>query len=205
MTRILAINGSYRDDGITDQAVTAIITTLREAGAEVEEIRLRDTPIEFCLNCRECTQSPGEAPGHCVQADAMHTLVEKIETADGYILASPTNFGSVTALFKRFMERLVVYGYWPWGAPFPQFRKAGLAKKPALLVSSSAAPALMGRWLFGTRSQLKQTATTIGAKAVGTLFIGLAAGEPHPVLPERERQRAVKLAQRLLRPPAGSP
>lgn len=25
------------------------------------------------------------------------------------------NFGSVTAIMKRFIERLTVYAYWPWG------------------------------------------------------------------------------------------
>jgi len=60
-----------------------------------------------------------------------------IEAADAYILAAPTNFSSVTALFKRFAERLAVYGYWPWGKHAPVFRKAKLPKKPAIIISSS--------------------------------------------------------------------
>ena len=51
--RILAINGSYRDRGITDQAVDHISEELQALGADVEHIRLRDYPIEFCLNCRQ--------------------------------------------------------------------------------------------------------------------------------------------------------
>jgi putative NADPH-quinone reductase len=170
-----------------------VAAAARQAGAEVEIILLRETPIEFCLNCRECTQAPGDLPGQCVQHDAMHELVAKIEAADGYILASPTNFGSVTALFKRFMERLMVYGYWPWGMHAPQFRKAKLPPKPAVLISSSAAPAIMGRWLYSSTRQLKTTAVTIGAKPAGTLFIGLAAGKPHPTL----SQGTIRKAQRL--------
>ena len=109
MKKILAINGSYRNNGITDQAVDAMVNVLQSAGADVETILLREYPIQFCLNCRECTQQPGELPGRCVQDDGMKTLIDKIEQADAYILASPTNFGSVTAIFKRFMERLIVY------------------------------------------------------------------------------------------------
>lgn len=109
MTKILAINGSYRDDGITDKTIKAMVQILEESGAEVEVILLRKYPIEFCFNCRECTQKPGDTPGECVQHDGMQELIDKIERSDGYILASPTNFGSVTAIFKRFMERLVVY------------------------------------------------------------------------------------------------
>ena len=99
--RILIINGSYREDGITDQAIEAASVALRASGAELEAVLLRDYPIEFCLNCRECTQQPGNSPGKCVLQDGMGELIDKIEQADGFILASPTNFGSVTAVFKR--------------------------------------------------------------------------------------------------------
>lgn len=197
-TRVLSINGSYRDDGVTDQAIAAAVRTLRDSGAEVESIALRDYPIEFCLNCRACTQKPGEAPGQCVHDDGMRQLVEKIEGADAYILAAPTNFDSVTAVFKRFMERLVVFAYWPWGAPAPKFRKANLPKKKAMLISSSAAPGLMGRWLFRTVKQLKMTATVIGAKPVGTLFTGLIAGEADAQYPQRMRRKAEVLARKLI-------
>lgn len=198
-TRILAINGSYRDDGMTDQAVEAAAAAARERGASVEIILLRDYPIEFCLNCRECTQHPGKQPAQCVQHDGMHALVEKIEAADALILASPTNFYSVTALFKRFMERLLVYTYWPWEMPAPKFRKSGDINKKALLIASSAAPAFIARLAYNTEKQLKRTARTLGAKPVGTLFTGLASEEPHPILPESSRRKAQKLVERLLR------
>lgn len=200
-TRVLSINGSYRDDGITDQAVEAVARALSESGAEVETIALRDYPVEFCLNCRSCTQEPGEAPGRCVHDDGMRELVEKIERADAYILAAPTNFDSVTAIFKRFLERLMVYGYWPWGAPAPRDRKAGLPKKKAILISSSAAPGLMGRWLFQSAKQLKMTARLIGAKPIGTLFTGLIAGAPDTRYPERMRHKAEVLARKLIQGP----
>jgi NAD(P)H-dependent FMN reductase len=145
-----SVNGSYRDGGMTDQAVKALAQDIEASGIEVEIILLREYPIEFCLNCRACTQKPGSAPGECVHHDGMQELIDKIERADCYILAAPTYFGSVTANFKRFMERLVVYAYWPWDMNGPQYRKAQTPKKKALLVSSCAAPEILGRWLFGT-------------------------------------------------------
>ena len=197
MTRILAIDGSYRDDGITDQAVAAAAQGARDAGAEVEIVHLREHPIEFCLNCRECTQQPGEAPGQCVQHDGMAELVAKIEAADGYILASPTNFFAVTALFKRFMERLVVYGYWPWEMNSPQLRKQNAKKKPAVLITSCAAPGWMGRLFYSSLKQLKITAKTIGAKSIGTLFVGMIAKQPQPQLPPAEQKKAEQMGRRL--------
>ena len=129
MTALLAISGSYRDDGTIDQAVAIAVAAARRAGAEVEVVHLRNYPIGFCRNCRECTQVTGDVPGQCVLHDGMATLIRKIETADGFILASPTNFYTVTAIFKRFMERLVVYAYWPWGAHGPRFRNRPLTRR----------------------------------------------------------------------------
>jgi multimeric flavodoxin WrbA len=196
--RILVINGSYRDDGVTDQAVDAATEALRASGAEVETVLLREHPIEFCLNCRECTQRPGDAPGECVLHDGMQELVGKIEQADAYILASPTNFGSVTATFKRFMERLAVYAYWPWGENYPTFRKAAAPRKKAVLISSCAAPGLFGRWLYGTHKQLKMAAQTIGADTVGTVFTGLVANRQKVRLSPRVKKKTRDLAAKLI-------
>jgi len=96
------------------------------------------------------------------------------------------------------MERLVVYAYWPWDMNGPQYRKAQAPKKKALLVSSCAAPGILGRWFFGTDKQLKMTAKTIGAEVVGTLFTGMIAKEPHPKLTENMRAKLKTLAEKLL-------
>lgn len=196
--KILVINGSYRDDGITDQAVAVALQELKAAGAEAEVVNLREYPIEFCHNCRECTQQPGEAPGKCVIDDGMNELIERIEAANAYVLAAPTNFGTVTAAFKRFMERLVTYAYWPWDKPYPKFRKAKAVKKKAMLISSSAAPGLLGRWMYGSTRQLKMTAQTIGAEPVGILFTGLISQEQHKRLPQKAADRARRMAARLI-------
>lgn len=194
--KILAINGSYREGGIIDQAVEAAVETAAARGFETEVILLRDLEIGFCTNCRTCTQEPGETPGRCVQDDAMKTLIDKIESCDRFIFASPTNFSTVTALFKRFMERLVVYGYWPWGTPMPKFRKQKLTKK-AVLISSSAMPGPMARLLTCSLKLLKICAKTVGAKPSASLFIGMIAAEQHPTLSAKIRKKAASLIDRL--------
>ncbi len=198
MTRILAINGSYRDEGITDQAVETLAQAAQTYGAVVEIILLRDFPIEFCQNCRECTQKPGDSPGLCVQHDGMYNLINKIELADAYILAAPTNFSSAPAVFKRFMERLMVYAYWPWDMNAPQFRKANALRKKALLVSSCAAPGFLGRWIYSSARQLRMTAKVIGADTVGVLFTGQVSKQQQPHLPDRARLKAISLAAKLI-------
>ena len=197
MTRLLAVNGSYRESGAIDQALEVAVQSASEAGATIEVIHLRDFPIEFCRNCRHCTQVPGETPGECVHQDGMRELIDKIEAADGYILASPTNFYSVTALFKRFMERLMVYAYWPWGSHAPKFRKKKATKK-AILIASSAAPGFMGRMFYATLKQLKMTSKTIGAKPIGSIFIGLMSQQEQPKLPAKAQERVRTLVRKLI-------
>ena len=63
MKKLLVINGSYRDGGIIDQAISVAVSTAERNGFAVTLILLRRYPINFCLNCRECTQTPGDAPG----------------------------------------------------------------------------------------------------------------------------------------------
>ena len=45
--RVLAINGSYRDDGITDQALAVAVEELRSAGADVETVLLREQSVSI--------------------------------------------------------------------------------------------------------------------------------------------------------------
>lgn len=195
--KILAINGSYRETGITDQVLGFMAEKLSNEGAEVDVVLLRDYPIEFCLNCRACTQQPGKQPGECVHHDGMQALVEKISAADAYILAAPTNFGSVTAIFKRFMERLTVFGYWPWGVMAPKYRLADEVKKKAILISSCAAPGFLGRWLYATHGQLKMTAKIIGAKSIGCLFLGLTAENADARVSDRKKSAIQRLLAKL--------
>ena len=197
MTQLLAINGSYRENGAMDQAVELAVQTASKAGATIEVIHLRNFPIEFCRNCRHCTQVPGEVPGECVNQDGMRELIDKIEAADGYILASPTNFYSVTALFKRFMERLIVYAYWPWGSRAPKYRKKKATKK-AMLIASSAASGFMGRVLYTTVDQLKLTARTIGSKPIGSVFVGSMSQQEHPELPDKVQERVRTMVRKLM-------
>jgi len=181
--RVLAILGSYRPGHTIDQAAQAVLDGARERGAEVEVVQLRERHIEFCTNCRACTQLPGEAPGACPLEDEMAGLIDRIERADALLLAAPVNFFAVNALFKRFMERLVCYAYWPWEGRGPQLRRKQRPKR-AVLLTSTAMPAI--------------TAKTVGARPVGRLYLGLVAMQPDQSQTEKVRRRAHRLGERLV-------
>lgn len=196
MSRVVAIVGSYRQGGTIDMAVEAVLDGAREAGAETETIYLRDEPIEFCTNCRSCTQEPGPGLGTCVQNDAMKEILAKLETADAVVLASPVNFYNVTAIFRRFMERLVGYAYWPWGKSAPQTRRH-MHKLKAVLVASAAMPGAMVPVFTGAARALRGTAKVLGARPVGRLWIGMAGAELDYRPPKKALAKARRLGMRL--------
>ena len=195
--KITALVGTYRRGGIIDSAVDEILASAKEEGAEINKIYLIDKGIEFCSNCRACTQKPGERRGECPKKDEMAAILDEIEGADAIILASPMNFWTVTAIMKRFIERLVCFAYWPWGQPAPKTRDTRRDKR-AVLVASCAAPAILARLRTRMSGLLKTAADLLGAKTVGMLFMGLSAMKEHQTLSERNRKKARVLGKRLV-------
>jgi putative NADPH-quinone reductase len=190
--KIVAIVGSYRKDGVTERAVEAVLEGARAHGAETRKFLLRETYLEFCTNCRSCTQVPGQARGRCAQQDGLEEILRAVEAADAVVLASPVNYYNTTALFRRFLERLLGYAYWPWGQAAPRLRCKRRPRK-AVLVASASAPGFLIPLATGATRGLRLAARMLGAKPVGHLWIGLVAGEPLPALSARTRQKAMRL------------
>ncbi len=117
--KVVAIVGSYRKGGTVDTAVDAVLAGARERGADTNKIYLLDQHIEYCRNCRACTQAEGMARGECAIHDDMAAIFDEIESADAVVLGSPVNFYNVTAVFRTFLERLLGCVYWPWGQASP--------------------------------------------------------------------------------------
>ena len=196
ITKVVAVVGSYRKGGTTAGAVEAILEGAREKGAETVTFYLTDKHIEFCTNCRECMQQSGGERGKCPQHDDLEPMLQEIESADALVLGSPVNCGNVTAIFRRFMERLVGLAYWPWGqnAPAPRSKQTG---RKAILVASSAMPGFLIPMVGGAAAALRKTAQLLGAKTIGRLWIGLAAGEPDHPISAKQAEQARRMGRRL--------
>jgi hypothetical protein len=194
--RIVAIVGSYRKGGTTDSAIEAILEGAREKGAETQTIYLTCQHLEFCTNCRECTQVPGPERGKCVQQDDLESILTQVDAADAVVLGSSVNFGGVTAIFRRFLERLIGFSYWPWGQPSPKPRKDPRILKAAL-VASSAMPGFFIPLFTGVSGTLSLAAKMLGAKPVGRMWIGLSAMEQNHSISARTRERARRIGWKL--------
>lgn len=196
--KIVAIAGSYRKGRIIDAAVSAVLAGAAEKGAQTKKIYLVDKHVEFCTNCRTCAQQEIQgvrAP--CIHNDDMENILHQIDEADGIVLASPVNLGTVTAITKRFMERLIVYSYWPWGRPFPKSRITKPNKK-AIIIASSACPAFLGRIFFRkTLELLKSAAKCMGAKVAEPLYFGKVCLNANSQLHDNALLKAKKAGQNL--------
>ena len=199
--KVVGIVGSYRKGKTIDSAVSAILEGAKGKGAQTKKIYLLDKHIEFCTNCRNCTQAKVESRrGKCVQNDDMDNILKEIDNADAVVLGSPVNFSTVTAIMKRFIERLIPYGYWPWGEALAPVNRIVKTDKKAVIVTSSACPAFIGRILMpGALGTLKKGAKVIGAKVIKSLYFGPVAGREDSQLSEKALRKARKAGEELAR------
>lgn len=197
MQRLLAINGCYRKDSIIDQAIELTVAATTAAGATTDVAYLRDLPIGECLECSRCLGTKDNLPVDCIIRNQLHPLLERIDAADGFILASPANLYTATFVYKNFVQRLMAYAHRHGNHDSARVRRRH-ARKPAMLISSSASPGLIGRLYFSTRRQLKETARALGAKPAGLVFVGLETGAQDGILTDKSRQQLQALAHRLL-------
>ncbi|MBN2418910.1 MAG: flavodoxin family protein [Deltaproteobacteria bacterium] len=100
MIKLCAIFGSPRRKGNTSLLLRRSIDGARDAGAEVNEIILRDKKFSPCLEIYGCKNS-----GQCVIRDDFHEIVDQMLESQGVILASPIFFYSVSAHTKMLIDR----------------------------------------------------------------------------------------------------
>ena len=197
--KIVAIVGTYRKDRVIDTAVSEVLRGAKGCGVETETIYLIDKQIEFCRNCRTCTQEADVGRrGRCVLDDDMEEILRATDEADGLVLASPVNFFNVTAVTRRFMERLVGHAYWPWDAKTGPKPRRKTRDKTAVTITATACPAFIARIAMpGGKRALKVIADVLGAKVQTSLLFGMVAQSPDATLNDKDRAKAFLAGRRL--------
>ena len=102
---VLAINSSARVGGEskTEWMLNHLVHGMREAGATVEIIALKDKKINYCSGCFTCWS---KTPGTCIHKDDMtRELMAKWIAADLAVYATPLYHYTVNAHMKTFIER----------------------------------------------------------------------------------------------------
>lgn len=102
--KVLGFVGSSRKNGNTDTLVQKVLSGVNACGIEVELVYLSDYLFSPCSGCEGCKTS-----FRCIKNDAMQGIYDKLESADGIVLGSPTYFYNLSSITKAFIERLYCY------------------------------------------------------------------------------------------------
>ncbi len=106
--KVLLINGSCNSAGCTFTALSEVANTLEQNGIEVEIIQLGNKPIRDCIGCKACRKNDDNK---CVfNDDDINNIIEKANSADGFIFGSPVYYAHPSGRLLSVMDRLFYAG-----------------------------------------------------------------------------------------------
>ncbi len=101
--KVVAFNGSARKDGNTAILIRRVLSVLDSEGLETELIQMAGQQIHGCTACGTCKKIRNK---QCkIVIDNVNNYIEKMTTADGIILGSPTYFSMMTSEMKALIDR----------------------------------------------------------------------------------------------------
>jgi multimeric flavodoxin WrbA len=103
MMKVVAFNGSARKGGNTEQLVDIVFEELKKEGIATELVNLAGKHPRGCRACYQCFERKDRRCA--VDIDCINECIEKMEEADGIILASPTYFAGMSPELKALIDR----------------------------------------------------------------------------------------------------
>ncbi|MBN7773596.1 flavodoxin family protein [Clostridium aminobutyricum] len=104
--KVIAINGSPRENGNTAVLLQNALRGAESNGAETELVNLYDLNFKGCISCFVCKRKGNTCDGICAMKDDLTKVLENILTCDVLLLGSPIYFGNITGELRSFLERL---------------------------------------------------------------------------------------------------
>ena len=186
--KILGILGSPRRGGNSEILLRAFLEGAAGAGAEVEEVFLRDRKISPCMEIYHCFKD-----GTCPIKDDMRGLYDKLLAADVVALASPIFFYNVSAQAKAMIDRTQAL----WARRYVLKQDFPGGRRQGVLL---AVGATKGRLLFvGARLTAKYFFDAINVRYAAEILVRGAddkgAIEAQPEVLEQARDLGRRLAQ----------
>jgi len=127
--KVISIISSYRKNGNTERLSSLIEEELQSIAKfqheilEITRISLGHAELKMCLGCRVCFDKGEEL---CPLKDELLLIREKLNEADGVILASPVYVEDVNGIMKNWIDRMAFNCHRP-----------AFADKTAVVVSTS--------------------------------------------------------------------
>lgn len=105
--KAIVVNGSPRKNWNTAKALEKAAEGLRDAGAEVDEVRLYDYEYKGCISCFACKVKNSKTNGLCAYRDALRPVLEKAHEADIILVGTPVFYNYPAGQVRTFLERLL--------------------------------------------------------------------------------------------------
>lgn len=100
MAIVIGIAGSPRESGNSTTLMRAILKGAASTGAATKEVYLNGLTFKGCQACDKCATK-----GRCVLRDDLTPIIEELNEAEGWVLASPIYYDGVTGQMKAFFDR----------------------------------------------------------------------------------------------------
>ncbi len=100
--KVVAFNGSPKQEGNTYQAIKLVTKELEQEGIEVEIVHVGNKAIHGCLSCGKCVKNRDE---RCGIDDEVNGWIRKMKAADGILLGSPVHYSGIAGSMKCFLDR----------------------------------------------------------------------------------------------------
>jgi multimeric flavodoxin WrbA len=101
--KVIACNGSARKDGNTAILLNYVLDELQKDGIKTEVVNLAGKKIRGCIACFKCFENKDQRCS--IKDDFINECIEKMLSADGIILGSPTYFCDVSTEIKALIDR----------------------------------------------------------------------------------------------------
>lgn len=99
--KVLVINGSPKQHGCTDTALSEVEAQLHREGIETERHWVGRQPVPGCLGCNHCAEA-----GKCVFHDGVNELADRVDEFDALVVGSPVYYAGPSGQIHCFLDRL---------------------------------------------------------------------------------------------------
>lgn len=106
--KVIAINGSARNDGNTATALDAVCKALEQSGIATERVEAGGQAIRGCAACGYCGKMKNR---RCVfNDDMLNGVLDAMFDADGLLVGSPVHYAGVGGALKSLLDRAFFVG-----------------------------------------------------------------------------------------------
>ena len=105
--KMVLLNASPRKNKNTAQMLESVMKGAQEAGAECELINLVSLNFKGCMSCFACKRKGNSCNGLCAYKDDLRPILEKVLSADAFVMGSPIYWANPTGMFRNVIERLL--------------------------------------------------------------------------------------------------